>query len=877
MKRWGLAGVALAVVVLLVLVAQIGRSTGQADSAEDGRAESAVAASGAASATAGSDRRRRAGPRQVAVIQLPTMRAQDPQPLQLTRAVLEQAWLDGNLEVRLPDGDRYVVALESEQVDPGGLWTVVGRVQTRLGAQAMVMTVGPEAVFGVLPQPDGSLLQVTTTRGRTGIVAAGGLLPPGSKRSLASDPDYLLPDVGRARNVASDSTRVLDAVRTKSSSIIHIVVLGLYTSDLVELRGSISAAETEVTNLFATANQSHIDSGTRVRLVLAALRQIDIDPSMDNSQVLYAVTDDTVAGVDLARLRDQMAADLLAVVRPYRDAHGSCGIAWLNGAGRAPQYVSDRYGVSVSNVAPCGPHVLAHEIGHNMGSAHDRETQSINGYLEFGAFQYSFGHRQNGPSAFATIMAYSHGEPWLGYFSNPDSTVCGAQCGVENRADNVRSFDAFAPVVAAFRGPPGTLSIEDAEAYEPDPGSRSVLLFRVRLSGPAPVGGVQFDAVVYGGTAREGTDYSVGTTNVGIVIPEGDREANVVFEIIGDDAREPDETILLRLANVVGAAVHDGEAVGRILNDDPRPTVSGRILFDHGVPVPQSPFWMTVSGASNGYESVEVALSPPDFAYEVPLVKGSSLTFSIRPPPPFAILPFTIDEIESSRVHDIPLRKGLRISGAVKLPDGQPALTAPLTLDIRASIDGVYQYQPYPQLEPPDFRYTHWVVPGAWLYMEVVPPAPYERFFAVHSYVDSDLVQDIALSTRPSLVIWGGGKYRESPYGTSISLQLVIQLSAPAPTGGVRLRYRTVAGTATAGSDYTHIDGIMEIPEGATFGYTDTIECFSDSEPEGDEEFHVVLSEITGANPVVTRARVVLQDAPTLRQMSTPLPPRRKR
>ena len=33
-------------------------------------------------------------------------------------------------------------------------------------------------------------------------------------------------------------------------------------------------------------------------------------------------------------------------------------------------------------------------------------------------------------AAFATIMAYSYGEPWLGYFSNPHSTVCGAQCGV---------------------------------------------------------------------------------------------------------------------------------------------------------------------------------------------------------------------------------------------------------------------------------------------------------------------------------------------------------------------------------------------------------------------------------------------------------------
>jgi hypothetical protein len=106
--------------------------------------------------------------------------------------MLESAWQDGELSVGLPDGRRYLVALERQRFDPRGQWTVIGRVQTRIGKQAMVLTFGPDAVFGVLPHPDGSLLQITTTRGKTGVTDAGGLLPPGSKGTLATEPDYLI-------------------------------------------------------------------------------------------------------------------------------------------------------------------------------------------------------------------------------------------------------------------------------------------------------------------------------------------------------------------------------------------------------------------------------------------------------------------------------------------------------------------------------------------------------------------------------------------------------------------------------------------------------------------------------------------------------------
>ena len=89
------------------------------------------------------------------------------------------------------------------------------------------------------------------------------------------------------------------------------------------------------------------------------------------------------------------------------------------------------------------------------------------------------------------------------------------------------------------------------------------------------------------------------------------------------------------------------------------------------------------------------------------------------------------------------------------------------------------------------------------------------------------------------------------------------------------MRYRTLDGTATAGSDYTALQGTLEIPEGETFAHTDSLEWIGDDIPEGDEDFYVVVTDIVGANPIVTRVKVVLAELD--REMSEPLRPRRRK
>ncbi len=812
-------------------------------------------------------------PRSVA-IQMPALIAGSAQPLSLTRAMLERAWRSRVLVVGLPDGTQYAVDLEREHTGPGGEWTVVGRVHTRVGPQPMVLTFGPDAVFGILPRPDGFQLQVSTTRGLTTVALAGGLLPPAAPGAPAADPDYVIPPV--VADAAINSAGLTNhqsaaAALAEVSSQTEVVVLGLYTGDLVELRGSVSTVETEMVNLFAIANQSHIDSATGVELKLAGLRQATIEPTDNNHVALSAITENQVAGIDLVQLRDSLAADLVALVRPYRDTHGSCGVAWLNGAGRS-RYISDAYGFSVTNVLePCGPHVLAHELGHNMGSAHDVATQTWSGGVEYGAHPFSFGYRQDGPPAFATIMAYTAGQPWLGYFSSPESTRCGTACGVASEADNVRSLRLMAPYIAAFRGPPGSLSLLNVETYEPEAGQFGNLFFRVLLSGVAPAGGVRFDLVVSGGTATQGVDFT-STAMTGITIPEGERQATVSISVIGDAEEEPDETIELRLTNVVGATPHRTAAIGAILNDDPRLTVTGHARFPAGTQPPSTGFDLWVTGADGDFDTILVKLSPPDFAYRLPVVEWANLSMYAEPPFPLVNLPVTVRDIRTSQVRNVMLQQGVEVSGRVEFMPEEPVPTQAIWMNFSANLRGTFQALRHQSLEPPDFRYTHWVVPGAWVYLAVTPPPPYERFLAVHTQVKTDLVQNIGLSRLPTLVVWNSPESNEGPAGSTSQGGAMIELSAPAPPGGVRFRYATADGTATAGSDYTATSGTLELAPGEKSVFI-PITWSGDDVVEGNEDFHLLISDVTGANLITPKWTMTLTEKD--RHMSTPSPPTR--
>ena len=105
---------------------------------------------------------------------------------------------------------------------------------------------------------------------------------------------------------------------------------------------------------------------------------------------------------------------------------------------------------------------------------------------------------------------------------------------------------------------------------EGDNGTKE-LKFTVRLSG-ASASVVQVQYITIDSTATAGTDY--GSTNGTLTFAPGQLSDTIRVLINGDAETEPDEYLLVQLSNAVNAIITSGRARGTIRNDDSYPAIS---------------------------------------------------------------------------------------------------------------------------------------------------------------------------------------------------------------------------------------------------------------------------------------------------------------
>ncbi|HEX7129524.1 MAG TPA: FG-GAP-like repeat-containing protein [Rhodanobacteraceae bacterium] len=434
--------------------------------------------------------------------------AQKATPVSVSEDQAMQAIFKGGMWLPNATGGREYAKYDHHLVHDNGDWTWVGKVQTAHGLQSAVITFGKNAVFGRIPQASGDALRLVTADGQKLLVQTDGSKMAASavNRQLYAHQDFKVPHhraVGSSTRAASATTTrtatAASAQTTASASTSGgptIDVMVAYTSGFASAQGSTSAALTRINNLVDVANQAYADSGVNQRIRLVHTMQVSYTDTNDDTKALDDVTGNDGNGNSvpvpsalqgIASARAQYGADLVVLLRKFNNAgNNGCGVGWLIGGGEQGIIPSEdnAFGYSVVQDGSdagyyCLDSTFAHELGHNMGSAHDRANST-----QPGAYAYSYGYRGNGVDGFATIMSYGGDtQTPLNLFSNPNLSTCqNSPCGVADSstssADNVHSLNNTASLIAQFE-PTKVSSASGGSAHNDVNGdSKSDLLWR---------------------------------------------------------------------------------------------------------------------------------------------------------------------------------------------------------------------------------------------------------------------------------------------------------------------------------------------------------------------------------------------------------------
>lgn len=415
----------------------------------------------------------------------------------------------GEMNLTAPDGTPIRLAYERHVEHPDGNWSWIGRAEG-VDAQATIITFGATAAFGTISQSNDKLpLRLTVADGRAWMVASDRrqLGDIRNKATHPDGPDYFIPPKLAASNPTQPAMQTAASPMVSAAAASNTVDLLVgFTGGFETARGGAAGAMTRLHNLVDITNQAYVDSQVDAEIRLVHAMKVNYPDATGNGTALEELTGFRAPSTPttpapafsaLRAARDQYGADLVTLVRKFSDPENDgCGVAWLVGGGRSGIAQSDEFfGYSVVSDGQdagtdgktyfCRETTLAHELGHNMGSQHDRDNATgDDGGLSYGAYTYSFGHKTGANAGnFYTIMAYGDtGQSEFRVFSNPTVTICGGRsCGVANQTDNARSLNQTISVVSTFRA---SIPVGSAARSDINGDGKSDILLRYYKTAP---------------------------------------------------------------------------------------------------------------------------------------------------------------------------------------------------------------------------------------------------------------------------------------------------------------------------------------------------------------------------------------------------------
>jgi len=372
----------------------------------------------------------------------------EPEALPVTYApnlnLLKQLRQEKVAELNLPVGSSIVLFKLKKQYIRDQIVTWQGSDAS--GNIQMVFTMGINHLYGRVTSAQGVF--VYTPDPLTGNIMVKQLDPADE---VELDNDYLPVPDGRfpmqAPIPAPDAVASADA---DDGSRIDVMVL--YTNGMAAAHPG-SAINTRVQFLVDQANQSFDNSNINTLFNLVHTQEVTYpdDSVGDMNEALDDLTDNSGAFTGVEALRTTYGADQVVLLRRFVDE--GCGLAWLakvSSPRNAYAVVHDGSKTDGSGFY-CSDLTYVHEIGHNLGCAHDRDHAGISG-----RYDYSYGY-QNPQEIFRTVMSYNcaGGCPRISHFSNPDVLYGGQPTGVDytavDSADNARDINLTSIEMAAYR------------------------------------------------------------------------------------------------------------------------------------------------------------------------------------------------------------------------------------------------------------------------------------------------------------------------------------------------------------------------------------------------------------------------------------------
>ena len=221
-------------------------------------------------------------------------------------------------------------------------------------------------------------------------------------------------------------------------------VLFVYTSAVKSAYGDHDGVLAKAQEIIAKGNLGFSNSDIDATFNLAHLHEVAYVESNSFFDDLYALSDEDGAMDEVFTLRDEWGADLVCLLRSGSEG-GTAGLGWILNSETGRQYNSFSVASIQSSVSS---NTFTHEIGHNLGAAHDVDNADV----DDGLFPYSYGYRFTATNnqKYRTIMAYSDGDSQINYFSNPLVSYQGTPTGVSNSTDNAKTLNATVGITAAY-------------------------------------------------------------------------------------------------------------------------------------------------------------------------------------------------------------------------------------------------------------------------------------------------------------------------------------------------------------------------------------------------------------------------------------------